>query len=176
MKTIAERKAESYWGMAFAGFVLGFALLLVALLQNPRPNVHIDKCPFDSAGNVIPDRSADGVLTVAADIYFVHRDGIEDSIVASCLGKGGCKGPAIEMRRHVGESAHVQYCGRTVTGVIASGIKIFEANPDTQATMDARASWEKRTAAFMGVAFVLFGALCFLKLRLIRREGSCTTS
>lgn len=153
---------------------MGFALLLVALLQSPHPKVHIDKCPFDSKGNVIPDRSVDGVLTVAASIYFVHRDGVDDSIIASCHGKGGCRGPANEISKHIGEPAHVQYCGGTLTGVTASGLKIFEANPDTQVTIDARARSEKRTALLMGITLVLWGVLCFVKLRLIRREALAT--
>jgi hypothetical protein len=76
MKTGAERKVESCRGFTFAGFILGLWFLFFAIVPIWRPKVHIDKCPVDSAGNVIPDRTIDGLLAAAAGIYFVHRDGI----------------------------------------------------------------------------------------------------
>ncbi|MFM0732360.1 hypothetical protein PQQ52_17885 [Paraburkholderia sediminicola] len=173
MRTKAERRAQSYSSMAFAGLTVGGALLLVALLPIWHRKVHIDKCPFDAAGKVIPDRTADGVLTLAADIYFVHRDGMDDSIVASWK-KGGAIGPAYQISRHVGELAHVEYCGRTVTRVTASGVNVFEAPPGTQATLDAKADSDRRWAISTGATFLLWGVLCLLKLRLIRREAAYT--
>lgn len=152
---------------------MGLVLLLATLLPIWHRKVHIDRCPFDSAGKVIPDRTADGVLTLAADIYFVHRDGVDDSIVASWR-KGGSIGPAYEISRHVGELAHVEYCGRTVTRVTASGSNIFDAPPDTQATLDKRADSERRSTVLTGTASLLWGVLCFLKLCLIRREAAYT--
>ena len=149
MRTKAAKKAADCGSWAFATLTMGLVMLVASISPISRPKVHIDKCPLDSAGKVIPDRTADGVLTLAADIYFVHRDGVDDSIVASWRGKGGSNGPAAEMSGHVGELAHVQYCGRTVTRVTASGVNIFDSPPDTQATLDKKAASERRLSLRM---------------------------
>lgn len=174
MATAAGKKATNYGSLAFAASAGGIALLVVSIPPTSYPKLHIGKCPFDSAGRVIPDRTADGVLTFAAGLYFVHREGVDDSTVAAYRAQGTTRGPVRELEHHVGEATHVEYCGSTVTGVTASGMKVYEVRPDTQATMNAQADLQRRLGLKMGAGGLFLGILCFLRWRLLKREAGYT--
>ncbi|MFM0552874.1 hypothetical protein P0D69_18135 [Paraburkholderia sediminicola] len=174
MTTAAGKKTANYGSWAFATSAVGLVLLVAAIPPTSYPKVQIDKCPFDSAGRVIPDRTADGLLTLAAGIYFVHRDGVDDSIVAAYRGRWAGSSPLRKVEGHVGEAVHVEYCGRTVTDVTASGVTIFEVRPDTQATINSQADSERRSSVIMGAGWLLLGVLFFFKWRLLKREADYT--
>jgi hypothetical protein len=173
MKTGAERKVESYRGFTFAGIILGLWFLFFAILPIWRPKVHIDKCPVDSAGNVIPDRTIDGLLAAAAGIYFVHRDGVSDSVIGTCAGKSpSCNNLIYQLSGHVGEPIHVEYCGRTAASVILPGNHVVRFHPSaSEATIDERAISDRRLCILFGSALLLWGMLSFIKLRRVQRAA-----
>ena len=174
MKTSAERKVENYRGFTFAGFISGLWFLFFALLPIWHPKVHIDKCPIDLAGNVIPDRTVDGLLAATAGIYFVHRDGVDDSVIGTCAGKSpSCNNLIPQLSGHVGEPIHVEYCGRTASSVILAGNHIVRSHPSvSEATTDERAISDRRLCTLFGSALLLWGMLSFIKLRRVKSEAA----
>jgi hypothetical protein len=173
MKMSAERKVQDYRSFTVAGLILGLWFLFAAILPIWHPKVHIDKCPIDSAGNVIPDRTADGLLATTASIYFAHRDGVDDSVIGNCAGKSpSCNNLIYQLSGHVGEPIHVEYCGRTVSRVILSGNHIVRSQPPvSEAIIDERASSDRRLCILFGSALLFWGMLSFIKLRRVKREA-----
>lgn len=169
MAITAGKKTADYGSLAFAASTVGLVMLATSIAPISYPKLQIDRCPFDSAGKVIPDRTADGVLTLAARIYFVHRAGVDDSVVAAYRGRGTSSALLRVVERHVGEDTHIEYCGRTVTGITASGMKVYEVRPDTQAKMNGRADSERRLGLNMGAGWLILGLLCFLRRRFLKR-------
>lgn len=153
MVSLDSKKRRLLPGLAYAGVAAGTYFLLAALLpiwHAPKA----DHCALDQAGIVVPDRTANGIWSKAAGMFYLHREGVDDVVVASCFGKGGCKGPISEVEGHVGEPARVEFCRRTIIRVELSGVVVFNA-PPSQDILDAR--------MLVGRKFLFwYGGLCLL--------------
>src|ERR1700731_4565388 len=106
MTTTASKKKSEYRGIAIALAICGTWFVLGSLLPIWHSTAHVDVCPFDAAGDVIPDRAADGTVIKTAGMYFARRAGSPDSLLAKCLDKDACNGPFSKMEGHIGEPVH----------------------------------------------------------------------
>lgn len=112
---------------------------------------------------IIPNRAADGVLRKVGDIYYVHRDGSDDVLVAAHFpGKGGGKtqGPIKLVEGHANESVHVEFCGTTVTRLTSPGRDVLISLP-TQSALDEIYAKEKRVdwVILVIAAFAIAGSI-----------------
>jgi hypothetical protein len=112
------------------------------------------------------------LLAAAGGIYFVRRDGGDDSVIGTCAGKSpSCSNLIYQLSGHVGEFIHVAYCGRTAISVILSGSRIVRSPLVSDATIDERAILDRHLCILFGSALLLWGMLSFGKLRRVKRDA-----
>lgn len=171
-----KKKNLLFGAILYACFA--FPFLLFTFLPIGYSPTDIDKCPFDAVGNVVPDRTADGILVKEAGMYFVHRDGLMDSLVARCSGRcsgrgpAPCNGPVTVAKRHLGEVVHVEYCGRTVTGVNFIDGEIYRSKPLTKAFWDNQNSFGRKLLAMLAASFLAMSIICLVKMFRLRPVGT----
>jgi hypothetical protein len=168
MAVTPSKKKSDYRRIAIALAICGLWFLLGSFLPIWHSTAHVDSCPFNAAGDVIPDRAADGVVTKNANMYFAHRAGAPDSLLAKCLDRNACNGPYSQMQGHLGEPVHVEYCGFTVTRVTLSGAEIFKTRPVTLESINATNSHERLALQFMVALCFALSLYYLVKLRRLK--------
>ncbi|PMS16692.1 hypothetical protein C0Z18_22920 [Trinickia dabaoshanensis] len=157
-KLTAEERRTSIFGLLLFMAAGGLILLCAStagILQRPET---ADRCNTNAEGQIIPTRSADGVLQNVGDIYYSHRDGSDDVFIAACFPhRGGpdCHGPVEYVEGHTNEPVHVEFCGKTVTRLTISKNDL-RFTPTTQEEFDAINAQGKRfDYIVLGIAVLL---------------------
>jgi hypothetical protein len=161
-------------GLIYIGAFVLIIIFPATLFMIFRHPAHADHCPISSSGEMIPNRTIDGVLVFSSDSIFAQSyDGKQHvrKYLAGCQPKGGCTGPFRELENDIGKPVHAEFCGASLIRVALTEREVFKSVPATQEQLDAANLTGKKVG--LGMMFFPFCLIFWgiFRLRRKRLEG-----